>query len=105
MGKMHSVSVLITFGAITGNSILTVYASAARDLTTTRSRSTTASAAAVYKAALADQFGDVVAVAATGLTLTAATFANKSDRHRVRRGHDHGRQAVADARTSTRRRP
>jgi hypothetical protein len=78
LGKLHSVSVLINFGALTGNSILLAYASAARDLTTTAIAFNYRLSAAVYKASLADQFGDVIAVAATGLTLTAATFANKS---------------------------
>jgi hypothetical protein len=77
MGKVHSLSVLISFGAITGNSILTVYASAARDLTTTAIAFNYRLGAAVFKAALADQLGDAVAVASTGLTLTAATFKNR----------------------------
>ncbi len=77
LGKMHSVSVLITFGALTGNSILTVYNSAARDLITTAIAFNYRLGAGAYKAALADQFGDIVAVAAAGLTLVAATFAHK----------------------------
>lgn len=74
LGKMHSVSVLITFGVITGNSTLLVYASAARDLETTAVAFNYRLGAAAYKAALADQLGDAIAVASTGLVLVAATF-------------------------------
>lgn len=74
LGKMSSVTVLFTFGAVTGNSILTFYASAARDLITTALAFNYRVGAAAYKAALADQFGDIVAVTSAGLTLTAATF-------------------------------
>jgi hypothetical protein len=77
MGKLHSLTVLLTFGALTGNSILTIFASAARDLVTTAIAFNYRLGAAVYKAALADQLGDVIAVSATGLTLTAATFQHK----------------------------
>lgn len=77
LGKMHAFSVFISFGAITGNSILTVYNSAARDLTTTAIAFGYRLGAAVFKGSLADQLGDLVAVAAAGLTLTAATFKNR----------------------------
>lgn len=77
LGKMHSVTCILTFGALTGNSTLIVYLSAARDLTTTAIAFNYRIGAAAYKAALADQFGDAVAVASTGLVLTAATFAHK----------------------------
>ena len=77
LGKMHSVSVVFSFGAITGNSVLTCYASASRDLTTTAIAFNYRLGAAVFKAALADQFGDAVAVASTGLTLVANTFKNR----------------------------
>lgn len=77
LGLMHAVTVLFTFGALTGNSILNFYNSAARDLKTTAIAFSYRLAAAAYKVALADQFGDPIAVASTGLTLTAATFAHK----------------------------
>ncbi len=70
LGKLSSFSVVITFGAITGNSTLIVYASAARDLTTTAIAFTYRVGAGVFKAALADQFGDAVAVTAAGQRFT-----------------------------------
>lgn len=74
LGLMHAVTVILTFGAVTGNSILTFYNSATHDLKTTAIAFNYRVGAAAYKAALSDQFGDIVAVAAAGLTLTAATF-------------------------------
>ena len=77
LGKFNAFTAYITFGAITGNSVLTVYSDATAALATAL---TTAIAfkyrfgAADYKAALADTLGDATTVAATGLTLTAATF-------------------------------
>lgn len=73
MGKLHSLSAFLVFGAITGNSILKVYAGATAAKTTAIAFSYRLGAAD-YKVALADQFGDAIAVASTGLTLTAATF-------------------------------
>lgn len=77
MSKLSSLAVLVTFGAITGNSTLLIFASAARDLTTTAIAFSYRLGAAVFKAALADQLSDAVAVAATGLVLVAATFKNR----------------------------
>jgi hypothetical protein len=80
MGKVDSISVLLSFGALTGNSILTCNASAARALTTTAIAFGYRLGAATFTnagATLQDQFGDVIAVAAAGLTLTAATFQHK----------------------------
>lgn len=77
MGKLNSVTVVITFGAITGNSILLAYASAARDLETTAVAFNYRLGAATFKSALADQFGDKIAVPSAGLTLTAATFKDR----------------------------
>lgn len=73
MGKLHSLSIFFTFGAITGNSILKVYAGATAAKTTAVAFKYRLGAAD-YKAALADQFGAATDVASTGLTLTAATF-------------------------------
>ena len=73
LGLTNGFSAAFVFGNITGNSILTVYAGAT-------AANTTAIAfkyrlgAADYKSALADQLGDPISVASTGLTLTAATF-------------------------------
>jgi hypothetical protein len=77
MGKLHSLSAVFTFGAITGNSILKVYVGATATKTTAvpfRYRL----GAADYKAATADQLGDAVSVLSTGLTLTAATFDHRT---------------------------
>jgi len=73
LGQLHGLSAIFVFGAITGNSVLKVYAGATAAKTTAIAFSYRLGAAD-YKAATADQFGDAVAVASTGLTLTAATF-------------------------------
>ena len=73
LGLMNAFSADITFGAITGNSILKVYAGATAAKTTAIAYSYRFGQAD-FKAALADTLGDQVAVASTGLTLTAATF-------------------------------
>lgn len=77
LGKLHSVTVVITFGVLTGNSTLLFYASAARDLETTAIPFNYRLSAAAFKVALADQLGDVIAVTSAGLVLVAATFAHK----------------------------
>lgn len=74
LGKLNSLSALILFGAITGNSVLTVYLGATAGTKTTAVAFKYRLSAADFKAALADQFGDPIDVASTGLTLTAATF-------------------------------
>lgn len=73
MGKLHSLSMFIVFGAITGNSILKFYCGATAAKTTAVAFNYRLGAAD-FKVALADQWGDPIAVASTGLTLTAATF-------------------------------
>lgn len=73
LGKLHSLSAFLVFGAITGNSVLKVYAGATAAKTTAIAFKYRLGAAD-YKAASADQFGDATDVASTGLTLTAATF-------------------------------
>ena len=77
LGKVHVMGFLLSFGALTGNSTLTIYAGASRSAKTTAIAFKYRLGAAVYKAALADQFGDVIAVASTGLVLVAGTFAHK----------------------------
>jgi hypothetical protein len=77
MGKLHSLSAVFTFGAITGNSILKAYVGATATKTTAvafRYRF----GAADFKAATADQLGDATAVLSTGLTLTATTFDHRT---------------------------
>lgn len=76
LGLMNGFSVSVVFGLITGNSILTVYAGATAAKTTAIPFSYRLGAA-TFKSALADQLGDPIAVASTGLTLTAATFIHK----------------------------
>jgi hypothetical protein len=77
LGLYHNFTAYLTFGAVTGDTVLTVYGDTTSALATAL---TTAIAfkyrlsAADYKVALADQFGDPIAVLATGLTCTAATF-------------------------------
>lgn len=73
LGKMHSLTAVFVFGAITGNSILKVYAGATAAKTTAVAFKYRLGAAD-FKVALADQLGDPIDVASTGLTLTAATF-------------------------------
>ena len=67
-------SAFINFGAVTGNSILTVYAGASQGAKTTAIAFKYRLSAADCKVALSDQLGDAIAVASTGLTLTATTF-------------------------------
>lgn len=73
LGLLDAFTAVLVFGAITGNSILKVYAGATAAKTTAIAF-TYRLGAADYKVALADQLGDAIAVATTGLTLTAATF-------------------------------
>jgi len=81
LAQLNGFSAILTFGAITGNSVLTVNGDSTSALATAL---TTPIAfkyrlgAADYKAALADQFGDPIAVASTGLTLVAATFDHRT---------------------------
>jgi hypothetical protein len=73
LGKLNAFSAIFVFGAITGNSVLTVYAGATAAKTTAIPFSYRLGAAD-YKAANADQLGASTAVASTGLTLAATTF-------------------------------
>lgn len=73
-GRVHSVSALFTFGALTGNSILKVYSGATAGAKTTALAFKYRLGAADFKGTNSDQFGAATSVASTGLTLTAATF-------------------------------
>jgi hypothetical protein len=73
LGLFNSFTAAFSFGAITGNSVLIVYAGATAAKTTAIAFTYRVTAAA-HKAALSDQYGDATAVAATGLSLVAATF-------------------------------
>lgn len=74
MGRMHSLSVCIPFGAITGNSILKVSTGATEGTKTTDIAFKYRFGGGDFKAASADILAAPVSVASTGLTLTAATF-------------------------------
>lgn len=74
MGRLHSVSIAINFGAITGNSVLKVSTGATEGTKTTDIAFKYRFGGGDYKAASADILGDATAVASTGLTLTAATY-------------------------------
>lgn len=74
MGRVHSLSVCIPMGALTGNSILTVNCGATEGAKTTAIAFKYRFGGGDFKAASADILGAPVAVAAAGLTLVAATF-------------------------------
>lgn len=74
MGRLHSLSVAIAMGAITGNSILIVYTGATEGAKTTAIAFKYRFGGGDFKAASADILGDATAVASTGLTMVAATF-------------------------------
>lgn len=74
MALLHRVAFLITFGAITGNSILKVSSGASAGTKTTDLAFTYRRSAGDFKAASGDLPGALTSVASTGLTLTAATF-------------------------------
>ncbi len=77
MGKLHNGCWLVNFGAVTANDALLVYVGAAQGSKTTAIAFKYRLAAADTKAALSDTFGAFTDVAATGLTLTAATVDHK----------------------------
>lgn len=81
LSKFNSFTAYISCGAITGDTVLTVYADTTAALATALTTAIAFSyrlSAADYKVTASDQFGDVTAVAATGLTMTAATFDHRT---------------------------
>lgn len=78
MGRLHHLGAVLTFGAITGNSVLKVYSGATDAAKTTALAFKYRLSAADYKVALADTYGAATSVASTGLTLTAATFDHRA---------------------------
>jgi len=78
LGSASLVSLLLQFGAVTGDAVLKLYSGATAGAKTTALAFTYRLSAAAYKAAAADTYGADVAVASTGLTLTAASFANRT---------------------------
>lgn len=77
IGRLQALCVAINFGALTGNSVLTVNTGATEGTKTTAVAFKYRIGGGVFKAASADILGDATAVASTGLSLTAATFAHK----------------------------
>lgn len=74
MGLIQRICFSLLFGALTGNSVLKFYAGATKGTKTTALAFNYRLSSAAYKVALADGLGSEVAVASTGLTLTAATY-------------------------------
>lgn len=74
MGVVPRLSMLFSFGAVTGNSILIVYAGASDGTKTTALAFRYRMSSGDFKAASADQFGALTDVTSSGLTLTATTF-------------------------------
>jgi hypothetical protein len=77
IGRLNSLSIAINFGLLTGNSILKVSTGATEGVKTTDIAFKYRIGGGAFKAASADILGDPIAVASTGLTLTAATFQHK----------------------------
>lgn len=78
MGLLHSVCFPLNFGAVTGDAVLKFYIGATDGTKTTAVAFSYRLSSGVYKAASADLLGAKTDVASTGLTLTAATYANKT---------------------------
>lgn len=77
MGLLASLAASFLFGAITGNSVLKVYSGATAGVKTTALAFKYRVSSGDFKAASADVMGAHTSVAATGLTLTAATYDHK----------------------------
>ena len=73
-GQLHRLAIALTFGTITGDSVLTLYAGATAGAKTTALAFKYRIGSADFASALADQLGAPAAVTSAGLTLTAATF-------------------------------
>lgn len=80
MGRLHHIAIVLTFGAITGDSILSFYQGATVAAKTTqiafnyRLSQADFKTAATTQGSNADSYGALTSVAAAGLTLTAATY-------------------------------
>ncbi len=77
IGRLDALSVAINFGALTGNSVLTVNTGATEGTKTTAMAFKYRVGGGAFKAASADILGDATAVTSAGLTLTAATYQHK----------------------------
>lgn len=78
MRLLHSVCFNITFGAITGNSVLKFYSGASTGTKTTALAFKYRLSDADYKASGADGYGDLTSNAAAGLTLTATSYDHRT---------------------------
>jgi len=76
-GKVHEMCFLLNFGSITADDALKVYVGAATATKTTAIAFSYRLAGADTTVALSDTQAAAVAVASTGLTLTAATYDHK----------------------------
>ena len=78
MGLLHNVCFPLNFGAVTGDAVLKFYVGATDGTKTTAVAFDYRLSTGVYKAASADLYGAVTAVASAALTLTAATITTKT---------------------------
>jgi len=78
MALLHSVALVFTFGALTGNSTLLLYSGATSAALTTAIAFATRLGSGAYKAANADGLGALTAQTSAGLLLTAATYQHKT---------------------------
>lgn len=78
MGRLHAISFPINFGVVTDDAVLKFYVGATDGAKTTAIAFNTRLSSGDYKAASADLYGAVTAQAATGLTLTAATYDHRT---------------------------
>jgi hypothetical protein len=78
VGNASLISIILQFGNITADNTLILYAGATAGAKTTGLAFTYRVSGADYKAIAADQYGADVAVAATGLVLTAASFDHRT---------------------------
>jgi hypothetical protein len=77
IGLAHSLCIILSFGALTGNSILTIYGGATKGAKTTAIDFYYKLATGVYKATDQDGLGALTATSGAALTLTAATYQHK----------------------------
>ena len=74
MGLLHSAAFFLQWGAVTGDAVLKFYVGATDGTKTTAIAFSYRLSSGDFKAASADLYGALTAVASTGLTLTAATY-------------------------------
>jgi len=77
IGRLQALTFYISFGTVTGNSVLTVNTGATEGAKTTAMAFKYRIVGGAFKAASGDIFGDLNAVTSAGLTMTAATFTHK----------------------------